>query len=230
MLIYQKLASIQAEIHAPKSEYNEFGKYRYRTAEAILEAVKPFLKEHGCMLCCSDELIHEGDRYYIKATATITCIEDGSSHSVTAYAREELDKKGMDQSQVTGGSSSYARKYALNGLLCIDNTPDSDTTNQRTKDEKPEKKADDKRASAEKKLKAASSERKPLPERGSEEWANWVAAINTGWKSKTGKTAVQVFAVTYAADDATMQDVIGLLEEDAFNARLDQNNPAQVSA
>ena len=97
--IYEKLAAIQAELHSPKSEYNSFGKYSYRTAEAILEAVKPFLKAQGCVLNCSDELLLIGDRYYIKATAIIVAVEDGSSVSTTAWAREELDKKWMDQSQ-----------------------------------------------------------------------------------------------------------------------------------
>ena len=127
--VHQKLAAIQAALKAPKSQYNKFGGYKYRKAEDILEAVKPLLKEHGCTLTCTDELQLVGDRYYIKATATITNTEDGVSVSTTAYAREEEEKKGMDGSQVTGASSSYARKYALNGLLCIDDTADSDTTN-----------------------------------------------------------------------------------------------------
>lgn len=127
--VYQKLAAIQAALKAPKSQFNKFGGYKYRKAEDILEAVKPLLKQYGCTLTCTDELQLIGDRYYIKATATITNSEDGVSVSTTAYAREEEEKKGMDGSQVTGASSSYARKYALNGLLCIDDTADSDTTN-----------------------------------------------------------------------------------------------------
>ncbi len=127
--IHTKLSAIQAALKAPKSQYNEFGKYKYRKAEDILESVKPLLAKNGCTLTCTDELILVGSRYYIKATATITSIEDGSSVYTTAFAREEEEKKGMDGSQVTGASSSYARKYALNGLLCIDDTADSDTTN-----------------------------------------------------------------------------------------------------
>lgn len=127
--IHQKLAAIQAALKAPKSQFNKFGGYNYRKAEDILEAVKPLLSANGCTITCTDELILVGDRYYIKATATLTDIEDGSAVSTTAYAREEEEKKGMDGSQVTGASSSYARKYALNGLLCIDDTADSDTTN-----------------------------------------------------------------------------------------------------
>jgi len=131
MNIIQKLAAIQAELKAPKSQFNKFGGYKYRKAEDILEAVKPLLSKYKCAVICHDELVHEGERYYIKAYATLydTEEEDARIRSV-GYAREEEEKKGMDGSQVTGASSSYARKYALNGLLCIDDTADSDTTNQ----------------------------------------------------------------------------------------------------
>lgn len=127
--IYAKLAAIQAALKAPKSQFNKFGNYSYRKAEDILEAVKPHLQREGCILTCNDTLLLVGSRYYIKATATLICVEDGSTISTDAYAREEEEKKGMDGSQLTGASSSYARKYALNGLLCIDDTADSDTTN-----------------------------------------------------------------------------------------------------
>ncbi len=127
--ILEKLAHIQSALKAPKSQYNEFGKYKYRKAEDILESVKPLLAETGCTLTCSDELILIGDRYYIKATSRLIDTESGEHIETTAYAREEEEKKGMDGSQITGASSSYARKYALNGLLCIDDTADSDTTN-----------------------------------------------------------------------------------------------------
>ena len=220
--IFEKLAAIQAEIHAPKNERNEFGKYNYRTAEAILEAVKPFLKAQGCLLNCTDELQLIGDRYYIKATVTITAVEDGSQISTTAYAREELDKKGMDQSQVTGASSSYARKYALNGLLCIDNTPDSDATNTTVREENGNKKVSRKAAAQAE----APAIKKALPARHSEEWDKWVAAIVSGWKSKQGKTAIQVFTATYEASEATMQDVLAALEEDAFDLRTSTGQPA----
>ena len=129
MDIYSKLCAIQYALNAPKSQYNKFGGYSYRKAEDILEAVKPLLKQHGCVLTCSDELVLIGERYYVKAIASIIDNETGDCLSTTAYAREEQDKKGMDQSQITGASSSYARKYALNGLLCIDDSQDSDTTN-----------------------------------------------------------------------------------------------------
>lgn len=120
---YERLADIQAHLNAPKNQYNSFGKYKYRSCEDILEAVKPLLK--GLFLSISDEIVQIGGRYYVKATATIT---DGeSSHSASAMAREEENKKGMDAAQVTGATSSYARKYCLNGLFGIDDAKDADT-------------------------------------------------------------------------------------------------------
>ena len=134
MNIREKLLSIQKELIAPKSQYNSFGKYNYRNYEDILEAVKPLLDKNKCTLIIKDELVLIGDRYYIKATVILADIEDTEGEiEATAYAREEESKKGMDGSQVTGASSSYARKYALNGLFCIDDTKDSDTTNKQTK-------------------------------------------------------------------------------------------------
>lgn len=120
---YERLADIQAHLNAPKNQYNSFGKYKYRSCEDILEGVKPLLK--GLFLSISDEIVLIGDRYYVKATATIT---DGeNSHSASAMAREEENKKGMDAAQVTGATSSYARKYCLNGLFGIDDAKDADT-------------------------------------------------------------------------------------------------------
>lgn len=128
---YKKLADIQLKLNAPKNQYNNFGKYAYRSCEDILEGVKPLLGE--LFLTISDEVILVGDRFYIKATATIT---DGeSSHSVSACARESLDKKGMDSAQVTGATSSYARKYCLNGLFGIDDAKDADTNEHRNQSE-----------------------------------------------------------------------------------------------
>lgn len=134
MTLHEKLIAIQSELKAPKGQTNAFGKYKYRSCEDILESVKPLLKEHGCTLTLSDSIEMVGPRFYVKATVTLYGEEksiDGSMHavSVTAYAREEEDKKGMDGSQITGAASSYARKYALNGLFCIDDTKDSDATN-----------------------------------------------------------------------------------------------------
>lgn len=120
-----KLMRIQAKLKAPKGQRNTFGNYNYRSCEDILEAVKPLLAEEGCTLTLSDEIELIGDRYYIKATATLK--SDKEEIQVSAYAREEQTKKGMDSAQVTGATSSYARKYALNGLFCIDDNKDPDT-------------------------------------------------------------------------------------------------------
>lgn len=127
MNIYEKLAKIQQELKAPKNQYNNFGGYSYRSCEDILEAVKSLLAKNECTLIISDELVNIGERYYVKATATLYDNENYIQN--TAYAREEETKKGMDGSQITGASSSYARKYALNGLFLIDDVKDSDTTN-----------------------------------------------------------------------------------------------------
>lgn len=129
MTVYEKLMNIQSELKAPKSQYNSFGKYKYRNCEDILEAVKPLLKENKATLFISDEVILIGTRFYVKSTVTFTDTESGEKIINTAYAREEENKKGMDGSQITGASSSYARKYALNGMFAIDDTKDSDTTN-----------------------------------------------------------------------------------------------------
>jgi essential recombination function protein len=129
MNIYEKINKIQVELKAPKSQRNNFGNYNFRNCEDILEALKPLLLREKIIIQLSDDLVQIGDRFYIKATATLIDVESGEKHSTTAFAREELSKKGMDGSQITGASSSYARKYALNGLLAIDDTKDSDTTN-----------------------------------------------------------------------------------------------------
>ncbi len=127
MSVHSKLQTVQQELNAPKNQYNSFGKYNYRSCEDILEGVKPILDKVKATLTVGDELIQIGDRYYIKATASFTDSENGETVSNSAYAREEESKKGMDASQVTGSTSSYARKYALNGLFCIDDMKDADT-------------------------------------------------------------------------------------------------------
>ena len=125
VILTQSVGDIQHKLKAPKGQYNSFGKYNYRSCEDILEGVKPLLKEHDLALLIDDEIVQIGERYYVKATAKIT---DGREIvSATAYAREPDTKKGMDESQITGATSSYARKYALNALLCIDDTKDADT-------------------------------------------------------------------------------------------------------
>lgn len=124
----KELVVIQSELKAPKSQFNKFGGYKYRKAEDILEAVKPLLNKQKCTLTITDDIVMVGNRIYVKATATIKN-EKGEFETTTGWAREEETKKGMDGSQITGASSSYARKYALNGLFAIDDNADSDTTN-----------------------------------------------------------------------------------------------------
>lgn len=136
-MIYEKLMKIQQKLNAPKGQYNSFGKYNYRSCEDILQAVKPLLMETKAVLTVSDDIVDISGRIYVVATATLTDAENMESVSVKGFAREEDAKKGMDASQVTGASSSYARKYALNGLFAIDDNKDSDATN--TGDQKPDK-------------------------------------------------------------------------------------------
>lgn len=127
MSVYEKLAAVQRELKAPKGQFNSFGKYKYRSCEDILEALKPVLSKNGCAVVLSDSVEQVGDRFYICAKATITDYETYEQVHNTAFAREDTDKKGMDGSQITGTASSYARKYALNGLFLIDDTKDADT-------------------------------------------------------------------------------------------------------
>lgn len=123
------LIRIQSELKAPKSQYNSFGKYSYRNAEDILEAVKPLLSKYNATMYITDEVVEVGSRIYVKATVTLS---DGKETiTASAYAREPEDRKGMDASQITGATSSYARKYALNGLFAIDDTKDNDTNELR---------------------------------------------------------------------------------------------------
>ena len=128
--IYEKLMLIQNELKCPKDQFNSFGKYHYRSAESILEALKPLLVKHKATLIISDEIVLIGNRFYVKATARIFDSESGEYIETTAYAREAESKKGMDSAQVTGSTSSYARKYALNGLLAIDDNKDPDHLNK----------------------------------------------------------------------------------------------------
>lgn len=134
MSIIKKLISIQSELNAPKDQYNSFGRYGYRSAEGVLIALKPLLLKHELCISTNDEIVVQEGRFYVKSTVTLEDA-DGNSKSVTAYAREEETKKGMDGSQVTGASSSYAKKYALNNLFAIDDAKDSDATNTHGKEE-----------------------------------------------------------------------------------------------
>lgn len=139
MNIYEKLSTVQSKLKVSKENFNAFGKYKYRSCEDILEGVKPLLKEVKAIVTLTDSIELIGDRYYLKATATIIDSENEGKVEVSAYAREDLEKKGMDLAQVTGSVSSYARKYALNGLFCIDDTKDSDATNKHGKEDPDEK-------------------------------------------------------------------------------------------
>lgn len=137
-MIHEKLIAVQKALKAPKNQKNTFGGYNYRSCEDILEAVKPLLVKEDLLLTLSDTMVEVGGRVYVKATATVETGEE--EITVTAFAREEEEKKGMDASQITGAASSYARKYALNGLFCIDDTKDSDFTNTHGKEDAPKKK------------------------------------------------------------------------------------------
>ena len=147
------LQQIQEELKAPKSQFNKFGNYNYRNCEDILEAVKPIAAKYGAAVVCTDEIVQIGERYYVKATARLYA---GEVIETTAYAREPLDKKGMDESQITGAASSYARKYALNGLFAIDDTKDADTLN--TGEDKPIKKTEKPKAEPKKEISAIQSQ------------------------------------------------------------------------
>ena len=136
MSVYKKLIEVQSKLKAPKNQYNSFGKYSYRNCEDILEALKPILKEVGATIIISDEVVSVNERYYVKATVKFIDTETGEAVEASANAREEDNKKGMDSSQLTGSTSSYARKYALNGLFAIDDTKDSDFTNTHDKEDK----------------------------------------------------------------------------------------------
>lgn len=154
MNIYEKLLAVQTELKAPKGQYNSFGKFRYRSQEDILEAVKPLLAKHGLVLTITDDIGHDDGDWYIKATAWLSNKEDEDVITVSSFAMISRDKKGMDASQMTGTASSYARKYALNGLFLIDDTKDADTDAyaKQTGRKKPEQEAEDAEAAAAEKI------------------------------------------------------------------------------
>lgn len=140
MSVYEKLMNIQSELKAPKGQRNSFGNYNYRSCEDILEAVKPLLAKHQAALTISDTIELIGTRFYVKATAKLVDVVDGTMIENTAYARESESKRGMDDSQLTGATSSYARKYCLNGLFAIDDTKDADTNEYHEQQKKQEAK------------------------------------------------------------------------------------------
>lgn len=140
MSIYEKLNKVQIELNAPKNLYNKFAGYAYRNCEGILTGLKPLLEKYGCTIVLKDEVVQIGDRFYVVATATLTDIETGETICNTAYAREDNTQKGLTPAQITGSCSSYARKYALNGLLAIDDVQDDDSRDNRQ--QKKEEKVD----------------------------------------------------------------------------------------
>jgi len=142
LTLREKLLNIQLELKAPKSQRNTFGNYNYRSCEDILEALKPLLGKYKVVLTIGDQMVKLGDRYYVKTQVEIKDVDGDNTMFVNAYAREEETKKGMDGSQITGAASSYARKYALNGLFGIDDTKDSDTTNKHDEKAVPQTKED----------------------------------------------------------------------------------------
>lgn len=212
MNIHENLAAIQSALKAPKSQFNSFGGYHYRNAEDILEAVKPLLAQQGCVLTCTDELVLIGERYYVKATATI-CNKEGQIVQTAAYAREEESKKGMDGSQVTGASSSYARKYALNGLFCIDDTKDSDTTN--TGDQKPQP---EKKPAPKKKVEVAPA---PAPEAKKQptERERWIDSLARGAVNAQGVKAEDA----YKAKFNPTPEEWALVQDEVYHYKKDHN-------
>lgn len=149
MTIHEKMMKIQTTLKAPKNLFNSFGNYKYRNAEGILEAVKPLLAEQNLAMYIKDDVIAVGDRVYVKATVKVQDIDTEESVEATALAREALNKKGMDDSQITGTASSYARKYALNGIFLLDDTKDADTDeNHKERKARADKQADDNNAEA----------------------------------------------------------------------------------
>lgn len=155
MSAYEKLMKVQGSLKAPKGQRNTFGNYNYRSCEDILEALKPILSEVGAVVVINDNVIEVGDRIYIQAIASFIDTEDGGKISTSAYAREALSKKGMDESQLTGATSSYARKYALNGLFAIDDSKDMDYLNKGDKGSNTSQKRSSKKLSADELYKKA---------------------------------------------------------------------------
>lgn len=194
--LIKSLCAIQSELKAPKSQFNSFGKYKYRNCEDILEAVKPLLKREGMIMTISDQVIEDNGRFYIQAEVVLYD-KEGESISVTAWAREEENKKGMDGSQVTGASSSYARKYALNGMFLIDDTKDADSTQ-----------GDPKTASSKPSPKAAVS--KTMPTKKVNKDGNIMDKAVAFIKSSTNKTSAFNQVIKKYGDELTEKQKEGL--------------------
>lgn len=195
----KELNEIRNRLVAPKNRKNTFGGYNYRSCEDILEAVKPLLAEHHCTLTLSDEVVNVGEANYIKATATI--YNDKGFHlSAQGFAREEFSKKGMDAPQMTGTASSYARKYALNGLFCIDDTKDADTNEYRTEND-----ARAKQAQQQKQPQAAAQpSKKPLTlEQVKENEEQFIKWLNNAYQLNPHMSVMEKIAEYYDCDYAT---------------------------
>ena len=207
--IIKKLNKIQSQLKAPKNQRNNFGGYNYRSCEDIMEAVKPLLEATGTVLTVSDDIVAVGNRVYVKATATLMD-ETGDHIENSAFAREAEAKKGMDESQITGAASSYARKYALNGLFCIDDTKDADATNTYGKDEKtPAQKAQETRQAN----KAA------FEERFNKMWAYMNGSPKWGYDMETRFNEVMKEATVkgYEPDKCSkMLEIFDKLEKDSI--------------
>lgn len=193
-----KLQEIQHKLKAPKGQYNNFGKYRYRSCEDILEAVKPILYEVGCTLTLTDTIVLIGDRYYIEATAWLK--GEDTDEVVTAYAREAETKTGMDASQITGTASSYARKYALNGLFCIDDTKDADTDEYAEQTRKEKKTAPEQKKTEQKQTKEVFDPNHPL----------WQKALD---KMLQGKGSIKALQEVYSISASVEESIKEYLEK-----------------
>lgn len=201
MGIYDKLLAIQSELHAPKGQHNDYGNYYFRSCEDILEAVKPICQKYGTVLTLVDDVAQVGTRYYIKATARLVDIETGEAQEARAYAREGESKKGMDDSQVSGSASSYARKYALNGLFCIDDAKDADTNAYTAQTRKEQKNTNSQRnanpAPPPKVVKCKDCQ-KPITD------VTWANGTQTSAKTMVNKT-VQRYGVPLCGDCYTLR-------------------------
>lgn len=193
-----KLLEIQHRLKAPKGQYNNFGKYRFRSCEDILEAVKPILYEVGCTLILTDTIELIGDRYYLKATAWLK--GEDTDEVVTAYAREAETKTGMDASQITGTASSYARKYALNGLFCIDDTKDADTDEYAEQTRKEKKTAPEQKKPEQKPTKEVFDPNHPL----------WQKALD---KMVAGKGSIKALQEVYSISASVEETIKDYLEK-----------------
>lgn len=193
-----KLQEIQHKLKAPKGQYNNFGKYKYRSCEDILESVKPILYEVGCTLTLTDTVELIGDRYYIKATAWLK--GEDTDEVVTAYAREAETKTGMDASQITGTASSYARKYALNGLFCIDDTKDADTDEYAEQTRKEKKTAPEQKKPEQKPTKEVFDPNHPL----------WQKALD---KMVAGKGSIKALQEVYSISPSVEETIKDYLEK-----------------